>query len=983
MNATGNEPDAVDSRHDTSPDAPGTDAPGTGAPGTDWTQHDASQVLHRFRTDPEVGLTSAEVTTRRQRHGSNELVSAGPEPGWKKLLRQFADPLIYLLLAAIVISVVAWLAEGSHGVPVDAIVILAIVVANAILGYVQESRAADAVAALQKMASVTATVVRDGQTQRVPAADLVPGDVLLLSEGDSVGADGRLLTSSSLQIAEAALTGESSAVTKSPTTLAERVPLGDRRNMVFKGTAVTQGVGRVVVTGTGMDTEMGHIATLLADTEQEPTPLSKEIDAIGKTLGIAVVVIALVVMVAIALTSGISSVQGAVDVLLVGVSLAVAAVPEGLPAILSVVLSIGVQAMSKRNAIVKNLSSVETLGSASVIASDKTGTLTRNEMTMVKVRSRSGESRVTGVGYAPDGAVILDDTPLLDTDPELDLREEDIVVLSGGTLASDAEIRQDEEGNWQVIGDPTEAAFVVAEQKAGLAERRRERFHRIGEVPFTSERKMMSVVVADHEHPTASRPDGHPVLVAKGAPDVLLGKCTRYREGLEVHPLTAENVQAVHDDVSSMSSQALRTLAVAYRDLSAGEFEQYLRPDGTFDSEAGLELERDLIFVGTVGIIDPPRTEAADAIAEAHRAGIRVIMITGDHPDTALRIAQDLGLAADGDRSLSGAQLDELSAEQLREDVKEVSVYARVAPEHKLRIIQAFQDNGQIISMTGDGVNDAPALKKADIGVAMGITGTEVSKEAASMILTDDNFGTIVAAVRQGRVIFGNIRKFLRYLLSSNMGEVFTMFFGVVFAGALGLTGHGEAMVVPLLATQILWINLITDSAPALAMGVDPETDDVMADKPRKATERVVNAQMWSGIVQIGLVMAIVTLAALELYLPRGLLAGSESVETARTAAFTTLVFAQMFNALNSRSEHTSAFHKMFTNTWLWLAIAFGALTQVLVVHVPFLQDAFDTTALTVGQWLTCLGLASVVLWYDEVRKLAIRARTKRSRERA
>ena len=694
------------------------------------------------------------------------------------------------------------------------------------------------------------------------------------------------------------------------------------------------------------------------------------------------IVIALVVMVAIWLTSGISSVQDAVDVLLVGVSLAVAAVPEGLPAILSVVLSIGVQAMSKRNAIVKNLSSVETLGSASVIASDKTGTLTRNEMTMVKVRSRSGESHVTGVGYAPDGSVMVNDRPLLEADPELDLREEDIVVLSGGTLASDAEIRQDEDGNWQVIGDPTEAAFVVAEQKAGLTERRQERFHRIGEVPFTSERKMMSVVVADHEHPTASRPDGHPVLVAKGAPDVLLGKCTRYREGLEVHPLTPENIQGVQEDVSSMSQQALRTLAVAYRDLSDNEFEQYLLPDGTFDSEAGLELERDMVFVGTVGIIDPPRTEAAEAIAEARRAGIRVIMITGDHPDTALRIAQDLGLAADGDRTLSGAQLDQLTPEQLRHEVTEVSVYARVAPEHKLQIIQAFQDNGHIISMTGDGVNDAPALKKADIGVAMGITGTEVSKEAASMILTDDNFGTIVAAVRQGRVIFGNIRKFLRYLLSSNMGEVCTMFFGVIFAGFLGLTGHGEAMVVPLLATQILWINLITDSAPALAMGVDPETDDVMADKPRKPTERVVNAQMWSGIVQIGLVMAIVTLTAIDLYLPGGFFAGTQSVENARTAAFTTLVFAQLFNALNSRSEHTSAFHLMFTNTWLWAAIAFGLVTQVLVVHVPLLQAAFDTTALSPGQWLTCFGLASIVLWYDEVRKVVIRARTKKRTNR-
>ncbi|MGA4507564.1 cation-translocating P-type ATPase [Propionibacteriaceae bacterium G1746] len=941
---------------------------------TDWTLLPADEAAAMWGTDTEGGLTAAQASAALERHGPNELAASTPEPAWRKLLRQFQDPLIYLLLAAIVISVVAWLFEGASGVPVDALVILVIVIFNALLGYFQEARAADAVAALQTMTTVSSTVVRDGRTERIPSSELVPGDILLLAEGDSVGADGRLLSSSSLQIAEAALTGESMAVTKSPEALAEPVQLGDRLNMVFKGTAVTQGVGRVLVTGTGMDTEMGHIATLLAGTEEEKTPLSKQIDQIGRTLGIAVIVIAVVVVAAIFMTSDISTVQQAVDVLLVGVSLAVAAVPEGLPAILSVVLSIGVQAMSKRNAIVKNLSSVETLGSASVIASDKTGTLTRNEMTMVKVRSRSGESSITGVGYAPRGEVVLGETPLLQTDPELDLREEDIVVLSGGTLASNAELRESPDGTWEVIGDPTEAAFVVAEQKAGISARRQQRFHRIGEVPFTSARKMMSVVVVDHDHPSNDNLGGTPVLIAKGAPDVLLDKCTRFREGLEVRELEAHHREQVNGEVAAMSQQALRTLAVAYRELDEGEYARYTT-GGTFDSDAGLELERDLIFVGTVGIIDPPRSEAAEAITEAHRAGIRVVMITGDHPDTALRIGRDLGLAGPESRSLTGRQLDELTPGQLREEVKQVSVFARVAPEHKLQIIQAFQDNGHVIAMTGDGVNDAPALKKADIGVAMGITGTEVSKEAAAMILTDDNFSTIVAAVRQGRVIFNNIQKFLRYLLSSNMGEVFTMFFGVLFAGFLGLTGHGEEMVVPLLATQILWINLITDSAPALAMGVDPETEDVMAASPRKQSESVVSRQMWGGIVQIGLVMAIATLTAIDLYLPGGLFEGGDSVTVARTAAFTTLVFAQLFNAFNSRSEHVSAFHMMFTNKWLWLSVAFGVLTQVLVVHVPLLQQMFQTAALTWQQWLACLALGSAVLWYDELRKIVIRAR--------
>ncbi len=952
------------------------------AAGRDWTRTEADAVVRHFSTDPDRGLSATEASARLGRYGPNELESAPTEPGWKRFLRQFADPLIYLLLAAVTISLILWAVEGAVGVPVDAAVISVIVLFNAVLGFVQEARAADAVAALQDLAAVTVSVIREGRTERVPATELVPGDLLALAEGDSVGADARLLTASSLQVAEASLTGESVPVTKSTATLDAPVPLGDRANMVFKGTAVTQGAGRAVVTATGMDTEMGHIASLLAGTEQEPTPLTKEINGIGRILGLSVIVIAVVVMAAIAFTSGISSLQDAVDVLLIGVSLAVAAVPEGLPAILSVVLSLGVQAMSRRHAIVKDLASVETLGSASVICSDKTGTLTRNEMTMLKVRSASGESHVTGVGYAPDGEVLLEGTPLLEQDPELDLREEDIVVLSGGTLASDAEVRQDEDGHWVVVGDPTEAAFVVAERKAGLSSTREARFERVAVVPFTSERKMMSVIVDDREHqdPAGSTAPGwpgagRPLLVAKGAPDVLLRHCTRVRTGLEVAPLTEADRAAVAADVESMSREALRTLAVAYRPLTVREYAGAVGPDGTLDAEAGLGLERDLIFVGTVGIIDPPRSEVAEAVSQAHRAGIRVVMITGDHPSTALRIAQDLGVVQAGEGAVTGPELDAMGPEQLRVAARQASVFARVAPEHKLRIIDALQADGHVVSMTGDGVNDAPALKKADIGVAMGITGTEVSKEAAAMILTDDNFSTIVAAVRQGRVIFGNIQKFLRYLLSSNMGEVLTMFLGVLLAGFLGLTGQGDELVVPLLATQILWINLITDSGPALAMGVDPETEDVMARPPRGARDRVVDGRMWAGILSIGLVMALVTLLAIEVYLPGGLVDGSETVEVARTAAFTTLVFAQLFNALNSRSETVSAFHRLFTNGWLWAAIAFGVMTQVLVVHVPFLQGAFGTAALGWDQWLVCLALASGVLWFDELRKVVLRAR--------
>ncbi len=954
-----------------SPRSPRTES-WVGDDAVEWTLLDAGAAARKAGTDPQSGLSADAVGERRERWGANELDAAPPEPAWRRIARQFADPLIVLLLVAVAISTAAWLFEGAHGAPVDAIVILLVVIANALLGYAQEAKAADAVAALKDMTAVTASVVRDGRVERVSAAELVPGDLLALSEGDSVGADARLLTSSSLQIAEAALTGESAPVTKSTSPLAGPVPLGDRTNMVFKGTAVTQGVGRAVVTATGMRTEMGKVAALLADTEQEPTPLQREIARVGRTLGIAVVVIAAVVMLAVGLTSGIRSVQDAVDVLLVGVSLAVAAVPEGLPAILSVVLSIGVQAMSERGAIVKNLSSVETLGSASVICSDKTGTLTRNEMTMLKVHSRSGVADISGVGYAPDGDVLVEGKPLLEQDPELDLREEDIVVLSGGTLASNAEVRQDDDGSWVVVGDPTEAAFVVAERKAGLSERRRQRFTRIGEVPFTSERKLMSVVVEDAEDRVAGRP--RPVLISKGAPDVLLERCSRTRRGLELEALTPEDREGVRDDVASMSAQALRTLAVAYRPLEPEELAAATGPDGVFDAEAGLALERDLILVGTVGIIDPPRSEAADAVAQARGAGIRIVMITGDHPATALRIAQELGIT-DGGRAVAGPELDAMDADALRAAVRETSVFARVAPEHKLRIIEALQADGHIVSMTGDGVNDAPALRKADIGVAMGITGTEVSKEAAAMILTDDDFATIVAAVRQGRVIFGNIRKFLRYLLSSNMGEVLTMLLGVLLAGFLGLTGEGDAMVVPLLATQILWINLVTDSGPALAMGVDPETEDVMARPPRARDDRVIDGRMWGWIVSMGAAMAVVTLLAIDIHLPGGLVEGGESVDTARTAAFTTLVLAQLCNALNARSESASAFTGLLANRWLWAAIAFGVVTQVLVVHVPLLQAAFGTAPLSLAQWLVCLGLASCVLWLDELRKLVVRAR--------
>ena len=914
---------------------------------------DAAVVADQLGTDPSAGLSNAEATARLARVGPNRLDAAAPVPAWRKLLAQFVDPLVFLLLAAVAISVVTWVLEGAHGVPFEAVVIAVILVANAVLGYVQEARAEQAVAALQRMAAATSTVLRDGQEQRIPSADVVPGDVLVLAEGDAVSADGRLVEAASLTVAEASLTGESEPVLKETTTLAGEVALGDRVNVVFSGTAVTRGRGRAVVTGTGMATELGRIAGLLGRTEEEPTPLQTEIRLVGRTLGIAVVIIAVIVMGAILATSDIDGASDLVDILLVGVSLAVAAVPEGLPAVLSVVLALGVQRMAAKNAIVKELSSVETLGSASVICSDKTGTLTRNEMTIQRVVTRSGEVEVTGTGYEPAGELLAGGRPL----GAGDLRDEVHIVLSGGSLANDASLRE-EDGRWVVIGDPTEAAFLVAERKGGFEKERSVRFRRVGEVPFTSERKLMSTLETDTYH------DDRLTVVTKGAPDVLLARCTHEQIGHGAVPLDDARREAIHTVVDALADDALRTLAVAYRPAPAGS------PAG-----AGEEMEHALTFAGVVGIIDPPRDEAKVAIGQAHRAGIRVVMITGDHPRTAARIAAELGIIEPGHPTISGVEIDRLDDDAFREAVRNTSVYARVAPEHKLRIVDALQADGNIVAMTGDGVNDAPALKTADIGVAMGITGTDVTKEAAKMILADDNFATIVAAVEEGRGIFSNIRKFLRYLLSSNAGEVLTMLLGVIGAGVVGLRDLGGEVAVPLLATQILWINLLTDTAPALAMGVDPPPDDVMARPPRRMTDRVIDREMRAGVIFVGFVMAVVTLLALDIGLPGGLVEGSGTLSEARTLAFTTLVLAQLFNCFNARSDRVSAFHHLFTNPLLWGAITLSLLLQVAVVYVPFLNDAFDTTPLGAGDWVLCAALASMVLWADEARKLATRRR--------
>ncbi|MEO8696114.1 MAG: cation-translocating P-type ATPase [Acidimicrobiales bacterium] len=914
----------------------------------------AAEVVADMGSDATVGLSATEASARLERFGRNELDAADAVPAWRKFVAQFADPLIYLLIAAVIVSFLAWVLEGADGVPFEVVVISSIILLNGVLGYVQEARAEQAVAALQRMAAASAGVLRDGREERVPAVEVVPGDIMLLAEGDVIIADARLLEAASLTVAEASLTGESEAVLKDVAAIAGQAALGDRINMVFSGTAVTRGRGRAVVTTTGMATEMGNIARLLDQMDEAPTPLQREVDRIGRMLGKAVIIIAVVVVAAILLTADIEGASDLVDVLLVGVSLAVAAVPEGLPAILSVVLALGVQRMAAERAIVKKLSSVETLGSASVVCSDKTGTLTRNEMTIVKVVTASGEVDVTGTGYQPSGELLTKGLPLDDrAQGDAGLFDEVRFVLGGGSLANDAVLREDD-GDWTIQGDPTEAAFLVAEAKVnGLTALRVARFVRVGEIPFSSERKLMSTFHADAER------DGGIAVVTKGAPDVLLARCTHERVIDAVRPLTDSRKNEIFATVDRLADDALRTLAVAYRPLPINE----RQPQD--DS-----MEHELVYLGMVGIIDPPRDEAKVAIATAHIAGVRIIMITGDHPRTATRIASELGIVGTDARVLTGNDIDLLDDDTFDAAVREVSVYARVSPEHKLRIVNSLQVGGNIVAMTGDGVNDAPALKSADIGIAMGLTGTDVTKEAADMILADDNFATIITAVREGRAIFANIRKFLRFLLSSNIGEVLTMFFGVVLAGVLGLDDTGEAVAVPLLATQILWINLLTDVAPALAMGVDPASEDVMHRPPRRLTDRVIDREMWIGIFWVGSVMAVVTLAALDLRLPGGIVGGSGNIVEARSMAFTTLVLAQLFNCFNARSDRTSAFNHLFTNRLLWGAIALSLALQIAVVQLRFLNDAFDTTPLALDDWLLCVGLASIVLWADEAKKL-------------
>ncbi len=907
-------------------------------------------VLATLGTDATHGLTENDARARLEHYGLNELTTEPAVPLWRKFLGQFHDVLVVLLLLAAAISAGMWLYEGESALPYEAMAIFGVVLLNAVMGFVQQSRAEEAVAALRRMLEAQARVIRDGLRKNVPSTALVPGDLLLIEEGDTISADARLIQSTALQTAEAVLTGESLSVSKDPAAIPEEAELGDRRNMVFSGTVATYGHGRAVVTETGMHTQMGRIAGMLKQAPIERTRLQKDLDLVGKRLAIIVVIIAVMMITMVILVENVRGLSALFDVFILGVALAVAAVPEGLPAVVTAVLSLGVQRMAKRNAIVRHLPAVETLGSATIIATDKTGTLTRNEMTVRRLVTASGRITFTGTGYAPLGKMLREDGIAL----EGPLRTEVVRALAAADRANNA-VLQDEGGRWTVQGDPTEGALIVAARKAGLEHDAFEkRFIRLAEIPFSSARKLMSTVHSDTDR------QERVIAFTKGAPDVLLSHCTHELVGTESRPLTQNRCTEILNINEELANEALRTLGLAFRSLPKEAFQQ----DAVDET-----VEQELVFLGLIGMMDPPREEAKLAVRRSQQAGIRTIMITGDHPKTAIMIAKELGIIKEG-KAVTGAQLEQMPDDILDQTVQEVSVYARVNPAHKLRIVKALQRRGATVAMTGDGVNDAPALRTADIGVAMGMTGTDVSREAADMVLADDNFATVISAVEEGRAIFANIRKFLRYLLSSNIGEVLTVFLGVLLADVIGLSAEGGGVVAPVLATQILWVNLVTDGAPALALGVDPADPGLMQKPPRPRQEEVITGPMWRGIFFIGIIMAAGTLFVLDASLPGGIIEGSGTMRYAQTMAFTTLVLFSLFTVFNARSDEQSAFVGLFSNAWLWSAVLLSILLQAAVLYTPVLQQAFSTVSLSAIDWLFCATVASTVLWLREFTKL-------------
>jgi P-type Ca2+ transporter type 2C len=869
-----------------------------------------NEIVSALRTDFTEGLDEKEVKSRREQHGYNALAEGERQSALLLFFSQFKDFMVLVLLAATLIS-------GLLGEMVDAIAIIAIVLVNGILGFFQERKAERSLDALKELSAPQVQVLRDGGWVRIPSKEVVPGDILKFTSGDRIGADIRLIESRSLEIEESALTGESVPVQKNTSPL--RIPnpgLGDMENMAFMGTMVTRGTGVGAVVATGMKTAMGQIADLLQTAETQETPLQRRLEQLGKILITAALFLTVLVV-------GIGVLQGhdLYTMFLAGVSLAVAAIPEGLPAIVTVALSLGVQRMIRKNAIVRKLPAVETLGCASVICSDKTGTMTQNKMTVTHLWSGGKTWTVDGVGYSPIGSFFHKGNSV-DPKTEKSLQQ----LLTFGMLCNHSDIVEKNE-EYAIDGDPTEGALLVAAMKAGY---RREtllnQFEIVNEFPFDSQRKMMSIIVKDKS--------GRKFAVVKGAPDVLIGLSESIlwdqRQQFLSKDLTA-NVQGAIDE---LAGNALRTIAIAFKPI----------PQNTVVLHEN-EAEKGLTFIGLQGMIDPPRPEVKTAVKECRDAGIKTVMITGDHVITAKAIAKQLGIMTKDSKVIDGKALSEMSVSELEDVVDDVSVFARVSPEHKLKIVKALQNRGHIVAMTGDGVNDAPAIKAADIGVAMGITGTDVAKEASSLVLLDDNFATIKAAIKEGRNIYENIRKFIRYLLASNVGEILVMLFAMI----LGLP-------LPLVPIQILWVNLVTDGLPAMALGLDQPEENVMKRPPRQPKEGVFARGLGWKVISRGFLIGLVTLIAFMIVYGRN----PEELAYAQTIAFTTLVMAQLIHVFDCRSEKSVFARNPFGNKYLVWAVISSLVLVLAVIYSPALQPIFHTVSIMPADWLLILGLSSV-----------------------
>ncbi|HML20157.1 MAG TPA: cation-translocating P-type ATPase [Aggregatilinea sp.] len=908
---------------------------------TPWHTQPLEEVVQQLGSDVKHGLTDATAAERLQQYGPNALQEQPRPTFWQRLLAQFQSFVIYILIFAAVLS-------GLLGDWVEAAAIAAIVALNATLGVIQEGRAEEALAVLRKLTSPEALVIRGGHQRVMPASDLVPGDVVILEAGNHVPADVRLIETMNLKVDEASMTGESVPVDKrADSRVAVDAVLGDRRNMAYMSTTATYGRGKAIVVSTGMQTEIGKIADMIQSTEAETTPLQRRLDELGRTLSIGSLAICLLVGVVIFIrevTGGdFKFFDALTDSIMTAVALAIAAVPEGLPAVVTINLAIGMREMIRRNALIRRLPAVETLGSASTICSDKTGTLTQNEMTAVKLFVSNERLDVSGEGFSPVGTFSRDGQAVnIETDPEATR------LLLAAMLASDAQLETNTDGKYgqngyRMIGDPTEGAMVVAAAKAGLwRETSEQRYPRVNEIPFDSGRKRMSTI---HQ-----APDGGPFVVfTKGAPEIVLEHCDAMLENGTLVPMTPERREAVLEANTQMAHQALRVLAVAQREIDALPAE--ITPEN---------IEEKLTFLGLIAMIDPARPEVKPAIAKARHAGIRTVMVTGDYPDTARAIAREIGLLRENGRVIQGVELEAMSDGDLALAIEDVDVFARVSPEHKVRIVEAFRARDYVVAMTGDGVNDAPALKRASIGVAMGITGTDVSKETADMVLTDDNYVSIVSAVEQGRVIYANIRKFVYFLLSCNLAEIAVIFLATL-AGAPS----------PLTPIQLLWLNLLTDGAPALALGVEKGDPDIMDRPPRPTKEPIINGDMRLGMLIQTIIITAATLATFML----GRHLQPDNWNLARTMAFVTLSSSELLRAYTTRSELNSLFKiGIFTNKYMQYAVSVSMVLLIAVLYVPFLRDIFDTVALSVVQWLYIIPAILAPSVAAELTKIYLRA---------